>query len=248
MTEETCAALIGSEGGASATATASYIGPAEMDDPDPRFVCTDGGAVIDHGVTRRAVGSARLSRAALRLRTSAFLDAKFEGEYHSLRPRVGKISIIIGSLKRGVGRWQVLCGVDSAPIWPVGGLVVRSAGAQVVAAFRMGLARHRSSSSSSPWGRLVSGGGVELEGLLPGWCDGRGLGRQPECVEERADGSRLCECGNDGALRALASCRCSRGTRRCRSGTRGCPREFSVRTPRCRHRGRAVVGQRPVGE
>lgn len=41
--EETCAALVGFDGGAFASVTASYIGPTNMDDADARIVCTDGG-------------------------------------------------------------------------------------------------------------------------------------------------------------------------------------------------------------
>ena len=42
VTEETCGALIGFENGAFASATASYIGPEGMPDPQPRFVCAEG--------------------------------------------------------------------------------------------------------------------------------------------------------------------------------------------------------------
>ena len=43
VAEETCGALIGFENGAFAAATASYIGPEGMPDPQPRFVCSEGG-------------------------------------------------------------------------------------------------------------------------------------------------------------------------------------------------------------
>ena len=43
VAEETCGALIGFENGAFASATASYIGPEGMPDPQPRFVCANGG-------------------------------------------------------------------------------------------------------------------------------------------------------------------------------------------------------------
>ena len=43
VAEETCGALIGFENGAFASATASYIGPEGMPDPQPRFVCSEGG-------------------------------------------------------------------------------------------------------------------------------------------------------------------------------------------------------------
>ena len=43
VVEETCGALIGFENGAFASATASYIGPEGMPDPQPRFVCSEGG-------------------------------------------------------------------------------------------------------------------------------------------------------------------------------------------------------------
>lgn len=43
VTEESCAALIGVEGGAFISSTASFIGPADMGDADVRFVCTEGG-------------------------------------------------------------------------------------------------------------------------------------------------------------------------------------------------------------
>lgn len=43
VTEETCGALIGFENGAFASATASYIGPEGMHDPQPRFICANGG-------------------------------------------------------------------------------------------------------------------------------------------------------------------------------------------------------------
>ena len=45
VTEETCGALIGFENGAFASATASYIGPDGMPDPQPRFVCSEGGVM-----------------------------------------------------------------------------------------------------------------------------------------------------------------------------------------------------------
>ena len=44
--EETCGALIGFENGAFASATASYIGPEGMPDPQPRFVCAEGGILL----------------------------------------------------------------------------------------------------------------------------------------------------------------------------------------------------------
>ena len=43
VNEETCGALIGFANGAFASATASYIGPEGMTDPQPRFVCAEGG-------------------------------------------------------------------------------------------------------------------------------------------------------------------------------------------------------------
>ena len=43
VAEETCGALIGFENGAFASATASYIGPEGMSDPQPRFICAEGG-------------------------------------------------------------------------------------------------------------------------------------------------------------------------------------------------------------
>ena len=43
VVEETCGALIGFENGAFASATASYIGPEGMPDPQPRFICSEGG-------------------------------------------------------------------------------------------------------------------------------------------------------------------------------------------------------------
>ena len=43
VAEETCGALIGFENGAFASATASYIGPEGMPDPQPRFICAEGG-------------------------------------------------------------------------------------------------------------------------------------------------------------------------------------------------------------
>ena len=43
VSEETCGALIGFENGAFASATASYIGPEGMPDPQPQFVCGEGG-------------------------------------------------------------------------------------------------------------------------------------------------------------------------------------------------------------
>ena len=47
--EETCGALIGFENGAFASATASYIGPEGMPDPQPRFVCAEGGILPNAG-------------------------------------------------------------------------------------------------------------------------------------------------------------------------------------------------------
>ena len=45
VAEETCGALIAFENGAFASATASYIGPQGMPDPQPRFICADGGVL-----------------------------------------------------------------------------------------------------------------------------------------------------------------------------------------------------------
>ena len=45
VAEETCGALIGFESGAFASATASYIGPEGMTDPQPRFICAEGGTL-----------------------------------------------------------------------------------------------------------------------------------------------------------------------------------------------------------
>ena len=47
VVEETCGALIGFENGAFASATASYIGPEGMPDPQPRFICAEGG-ILPH--------------------------------------------------------------------------------------------------------------------------------------------------------------------------------------------------------
>ncbi len=47
--EETCGALIGFENGAFASATASYIGPEGMTDPQPRFICVNGGIQTNAG-------------------------------------------------------------------------------------------------------------------------------------------------------------------------------------------------------
>jgi myo-inositol 2-dehydrogenase / D-chiro-inositol 1-dehydrogenase len=45
--EESCAVLVGFENGAFASATASYLGPEGMVDSRPRFVCTNGGILVD---------------------------------------------------------------------------------------------------------------------------------------------------------------------------------------------------------
>ena len=45
--EETCGALIGFENGAFASATASYVGPEGMPDPQPRFICAEGGVLTN---------------------------------------------------------------------------------------------------------------------------------------------------------------------------------------------------------
>ena len=45
VAEESCAALIAFENGAFASATASYIGPEGMADPQPRFICAGGGVL-----------------------------------------------------------------------------------------------------------------------------------------------------------------------------------------------------------
>ena len=47
VAEESCAALIAFESGAFASATASYIGPEGMADPQPRFICAEGGVLPD---------------------------------------------------------------------------------------------------------------------------------------------------------------------------------------------------------
>ncbi len=44
--EESCAACIGFESGAFASATASYAGPEGMDDAETRFVCSEGGIQV----------------------------------------------------------------------------------------------------------------------------------------------------------------------------------------------------------
>jgi len=45
--EESCGALVGFESGAFASATVSYIKPAAVSDARPRFVCTNGGILVD---------------------------------------------------------------------------------------------------------------------------------------------------------------------------------------------------------
>jgi len=45
--EESCAVLVGFENGAFASATASYLGLEGMADARPRFICTDGGILVD---------------------------------------------------------------------------------------------------------------------------------------------------------------------------------------------------------
>ena len=47
VAEESCGALIGFENGAFASATASYVGPEGMPDPQPRFICAEGGVLTN---------------------------------------------------------------------------------------------------------------------------------------------------------------------------------------------------------
>ncbi len=89
--EETCGALIGFENGAFASATASYIGPEGMPDPQPRFVCTEGGILpgedsitVFHGGHSEVLTFANEPSPFVR-QAAAFLDA-IEGRSEARNP------------------------------------------------------------------------------------------------------------------------------------------------------------------
>ena len=97
VVEETCGALIGFENGAFASATASYIGPEGMPDPQPRFVCTEGGILpnadsppgkdsitIFHG-DRSEVRTFANEPSPFVRQAAAFLDA-IEGRHEARNP------------------------------------------------------------------------------------------------------------------------------------------------------------------
>ena len=93
VVEETCGALIGFENGAFASATASYIGPEGMPDPQPRFVCSEGG--IQPNAGDDSITVYREGRSEIRTferepspfvrQAAAFLDA-IEGRHKARNP------------------------------------------------------------------------------------------------------------------------------------------------------------------
>ena len=93
VVEETCGALIGFENGAFAAATASYIGPEGMPDPQPRFVCSEGGIqpnAGDDSITVYKEGRSEIRMFERELspfvrQAAAFLDA-IEGRHKARNP------------------------------------------------------------------------------------------------------------------------------------------------------------------
>ena len=93
VAEETCGALIGFENGAFAAATASYIGPEGMPDPQPRFVCSEGGIqpnAGDDSITVYKEGRSEIRAFANEpspfvRQAAAFLDA-IEGRHKARNP------------------------------------------------------------------------------------------------------------------------------------------------------------------
>ena len=80
VAEETCGALVHFAGGAFLSATASYIGPQGLDDARTRFVCAEGGVLVDEDsiIIFRRGQSERLTFAGLSPfdhQAEAFLDA-----------------------------------------------------------------------------------------------------------------------------------------------------------------------------
>ena len=91
VVEETCGVLIGFENGAFASATASYIGPEGMPDPQPRFVCAEGGILpgedsitVFHGGRSEVRAFANEPSPFVR-QAAAFLDA-IEGRREARNP------------------------------------------------------------------------------------------------------------------------------------------------------------------
>ena len=91
VVEETCGALIGFANGAFASASASYIGPEGMTDPQPRFVCTEGGILpgedsitVFHGGRSEVRAFANEPSPFVR-QAAAFLDA-IEGRREARNP------------------------------------------------------------------------------------------------------------------------------------------------------------------
>ena len=97
VAEETCGALIGFENGAFASATASYIGPDGMPDPQPRFICANGGiqtnaesppgkdAITVYWEGRSEVRSFEAEPSSMVRQAHAFLDA-MERRREALNP------------------------------------------------------------------------------------------------------------------------------------------------------------------
>ena len=97
VVEETCGALIGFANGAFASATASYIGPEGMPDPQPRFVCSEGGIQPNAGDAsgKDSITVYREGRSEIRTferepspfvrQAAAFLDA-IEGRHKARNP------------------------------------------------------------------------------------------------------------------------------------------------------------------
>ncbi len=93
VVEETCGALIGFANGAFASATASYIGPEGMPDPQPRFVCSEGGIqpnAGDDSITVYKEGRSEVRAFAHEpspfvRQAAAFLDA-IEGRHKARNP------------------------------------------------------------------------------------------------------------------------------------------------------------------
>lgn len=87
VAEETCGALIAFENGSFASATASYVGPEGMTDPQPRFICAEGGirTNADSPAGKEAITVFRGGRSEVRAfesgpspfvrQAAAFLDA-----------------------------------------------------------------------------------------------------------------------------------------------------------------------------
>ncbi len=101
--EETCAACIGFENGAFASATASYARPEGMDDAETRFVCSEGGiqvhtdsiTVFQHGTAK--IRSFKSTCSPFIRQAQAFLQALEKREPANNPPEDALLDLRIGA-------------------------------------------------------------------------------------------------------------------------------------------------------